>query len=204
MKFSARIYGLLTILGIVFLALVLLVAYLDTTSLLGILGGVLVFLSFPRFGGFFFVLVGIAFLTVGIVGIIRRYFEGHGKLLSEFSIVFVPLLTFVTFIFVFSLIFFVYLLFFAIGVSIVVGFYELSRGRPATEFMDAVVILIILVLNAILGFYQEFKAEKAVESLKKMAPHNAKVKRGGKVREIDVRDVVPGDIIKLDEGDKIC
>jgi len=99
--------------------------------------------------------------------------------------------------------FLVYLLFFAIGVSVVVGIYELSRGRDPTEFMDALVILIILILNAILGFYQEFKAEKAVESLKKMAPHNAKVKRGGKVREIDVREVVPGDIIKLDEGDKI-
>ncbi|MBY8983293.1 MAG: HAD-IC family P-type ATPase, partial [Candidatus Lokiarchaeota archaeon] len=99
--------------------------------------------------------------------------------------------------------FLVYLLLFAIGISVLVGFYELSRGRDPTEFMDAIVILIILILNAILGFYQEFKAERAVESLKKMAPHNAKVKREGRIREIEVRDVVPGDIIKLDEGDKI-
>ncbi|MBN1214885.1 MAG: cation-translocating P-type ATPase [Candidatus Lokiarchaeota archaeon] len=99
--------------------------------------------------------------------------------------------------------FLVYLLFFAIGVSLAVGFYELSRGHKPTEFMDALVIFIILIVNAVLGFYQEFKAEKAVESLKKMAPRNAKVKRGGKIKEISVSHVVPGDIIKLDEGDKI-
>ena len=99
--------------------------------------------------------------------------------------------------------FLVYLLLFAIGVSIGLGIYELSRGESPTEFMDALVILIILVVNAVLGFYQEFKAEKAVESLKKMAPRNAKVKRNGKVREIGVSEVVPGDILKLDEGDKI-
>lgn len=103
MKFSARFYGLLTILGIVFLALVLLIAYLDSISSLGILGGVLVFLSFARFG-WVLVLVGIAFLTVGICGIERHCFKSHGKLLSEFSLVFVPLLAFITFIFAHTLI----------------------------------------------------------------------------------------------------
>ena len=102
MKFSARFYGLVTILGIVFLALVLLVAYLDTISSLGILGGVLVFLSFARFG-WVLVLFGIAFFTVGICGIERHCFKRYGKLLSEFSTVFVPLLTFITFIFAHTL-----------------------------------------------------------------------------------------------------
>ncbi|MGV9203560.1 MAG: cation-translocating P-type ATPase [Promethearchaeia archaeon] len=99
--------------------------------------------------------------------------------------------------------FLVYLLFFAIVVSIIVGFYQLSVGNEASEFLDALVIFIILIVNAILGFYQEFKAEKALEKLRGMAPHDAKVKRGGKVKKVKVKELVPGDIIILDEGDKI-
>ncbi len=99
--------------------------------------------------------------------------------------------------------FLVYLLFFAIAVSLFVGFYELFTGGEPSEFLDALVIFIILIVNAILGFYQEYKAEKALDSLKKLAPHNAKVKRNGIVKEIDVKYVVPGDILLLDEGDKI-
>ncbi|MHA1467772.1 MAG: HAD-IC family P-type ATPase [Promethearchaeota archaeon] len=99
--------------------------------------------------------------------------------------------------------FLIYLLFFAIAISVIVGFYELSIGEEPTEFLDALVILVILIVNAILGFYQEYKAEKVLESLKKMAPHNAKVKRDWIVREIDVKNIVPGDVLQLDEGDKI-
>jgi Ca2+-transporting ATPase len=99
--------------------------------------------------------------------------------------------------------FLIYLLFFAIAISIIVGFYELSIGGEPTEFLDALVIFIILVINAILGFYQEYKAEKALESLKKMAPHSAKVKRDGIIKEVDVKNIVPGDVLQLDEGDKI-
>ena len=99
--------------------------------------------------------------------------------------------------------FLVYLLLFAIAISIIVGFYELSIGEEPSEFLDALVIFIILIVNAVLGFYQEFKAEKALESLKKMAPRNAKVRRNGIVKEIEVKYVVPGDILQLDEGDKL-
>ncbi len=99
--------------------------------------------------------------------------------------------------------FLVYLLLFAIAVSIAVGFYEVSRGGEPSEFLDALVIFIILVINAVLGFYQEFKAEKSLESLKKMAPRNTKVKRNGTVKEIAVKNIVPGDLIQLDEGDKV-
>ncbi|TFG26445.1 MAG: hypothetical protein EU532_09825, partial [Promethearchaeota archaeon] len=99
--------------------------------------------------------------------------------------------------------FLVYLLFFAIAISIIVGFYALSRGEEPSEFLDALVIFIILILNAILGFYQEYKAEKSLESLKKLAPHYAKVKRDGKIKEISVKEVVPGDIVQLEEGEKI-
>ncbi len=92
---------------------------------------------------------------------------------------------------------------FAIEISLIVVFYELSIGEEPSEFLDALVIFIILIINAILGFYQEYKAEKALESLKKMAPRNAKVKRNGIIKEIEVKYVVPGDILKLDEGDKL-
>ena len=99
--------------------------------------------------------------------------------------------------------FLIYLLFFAIAVSIIIGIYELSTGGEPSEFLDALVIFVILIVNAILGFYQEYKAERALESLKEMAPHYAKVIRGGIVKQIDVCEVVPGDVLQIDEGDKI-
>ncbi len=99
--------------------------------------------------------------------------------------------------------FLVYLLLFAIIISIIIGFYSISTGEEPSEFIDAIVIFVILIVNAILGFYQEYKAERALESLKEMAPHYAKVVRGGNVKKIDVKDVVPGDLLKLDEGDKV-
>jgi len=101
--------------------------------------------------------------------------------------------------------FLIYLLMFAIVISVIIGLYESSRpGAEAwsTEYTDAVVIAIILIVNAILGFYQEYQAEKSLESLKKLAPHFAKVRRGGRVIEIAVEDVVPGDIVLIEEGDK--
>ncbi|MFX1363382.1 MAG: cation-translocating P-type ATPase [Promethearchaeota archaeon] len=101
--------------------------------------------------------------------------------------------------------FLIYLLMFAIVISVIIGVYESSRhgGEPwSTEYTDAIVIAAILIVNAILGFYQEYQAEKSMESLKKLAPHFAKVKRDAKVIEIAVEDVVPGDIVLIEEGDK--
>jgi P-type Ca2+ transporter type 2C len=71
------------------------------------------------------------------------------------------------------------------------------------HFIDAYVILAIVILNAILGFTQEFKAEKALEMLKKMAAPHARVLRNGHVRIIDATKLVPGDILVLETGDKI-
>ncbi|MEW6097193.1 MAG: calcium-translocating P-type ATPase, SERCA-type [bacterium] len=71
------------------------------------------------------------------------------------------------------------------------------------EYLDAVVISVILILNAILGFIQEYRAEKSIEALKKLISLKAKVIRDGKIHEIDAQDVVPGDILVLEEGDKI-
>ena len=102
--------------------------------------------------------------------------------------------------------FLIYLLFFAIAVSLVIGIYESFKNptKPwSSEYTDAIVITSILIVNAILGFYQEFQAEKSMESLRKMAPHFAKVRRNKQVKEIAVEDVVPGDVVLVEDGDKV-
>jgi len=71
------------------------------------------------------------------------------------------------------------------------------------EYTDAIVILVIVVLNGILGFTQEYRAEKAMAALKKMAAPQVKVRRGGHIVTIPSQNVVPGDIIQIDAGDAI-
>jgi len=71
------------------------------------------------------------------------------------------------------------------------------------HWIDAGVIITIVILNALFGFYQEYKAEKTIENLKEMMVPKVKVMRGNKVEEIDAREIVPGDILVLAEGDKI-
>jgi len=71
------------------------------------------------------------------------------------------------------------------------------------EKLDAIVISTIVVLNGIFGFVQEFKAEKAIEALKKLTALKAKVIRNGIETEIDSRELVPGDIILLETGSKV-
>lgn len=79
----------------------------------------------------------------------------------------------------------------------------LSISILIKEIVDASVIGVIVILNAILGFVQEYKAEEAIEALKKMASLKAKVLRDGKEIIIDAAHLVPGDIIILETGDKI-
>lgn len=71
------------------------------------------------------------------------------------------------------------------------------------EATDASMILIIVVLNASIGFIQKYKAEKALEALQKMLSPHAKVIRNGKVQEIKAELLVPGDLILLGEGDSV-
>jgi len=68
---------------------------------------------------------------------------------------------------------------------------------------DAVVIFIVIFINAVMGFVQESKAERAMEALKRMTSPKAKVLRDGAPVVVDVRAVVPGDVISLEEGDKV-
>ena len=70
--------------------------------------------------------------------------------------------------------------------------------------IDSVVIFAIIILNAGLGFFQEYKASKAIEDLNKMMVLKSKILREGRIFEINSEDVVPGDILILGEGDKVC
>jgi len=71
------------------------------------------------------------------------------------------------------------------------------------ETVDAIAIASIVVLNAILGFIQEYRAERALEALKELAAPHAKVLREGQERIIEAKEVVPGDIVLLEAGDQI-
>jgi P-type Ca2+ transporter type 2C len=70
------------------------------------------------------------------------------------------------------------------------------------HYTDAYIIIAIIILNAAIGFGQEYKAEKAIGALKKMIVQSAKVMRGGELIVIPVKMLVPGDIILLEEGDR--
>jgi Ca2+-transporting ATPase len=71
------------------------------------------------------------------------------------------------------------------------------------ESVDAILIFLIVIANGIFGFVQDYKAEKSIEALKKMAVTNALALRSGMKTEIDSKQLVPGDIIFLAEGDKV-
>jgi len=86
----------------------------------------------------------------------------------------------------------VWILIAALGISIFLN-----------ETVDAIVIGVIIIINAILGFVQEYRAEKAIEALKKMASLKATVLRNGKEIKLDSKKLVPGDIILLETGDKV-
>ncbi len=76
------------------------------------------------------------------------------------------------------------------------------EGNPK-EFFEPALILIIVVLNAVMGVYQEGKAEKALDALKNMSAPHARVIRDGEEKIIDASQLVPGDIIHLEAGDFI-
>ncbi|SES30882.1 cation-transporting P-type ATPase [Salipaludibacillus aurantiacus] len=71
------------------------------------------------------------------------------------------------------------------------------------HFIDTAVILLVAIINASIGYFQESKAEKALEGIKNMLSLEANVLRNGEKREVDAAEVVPGDIVYLSAGDKI-
>lgn len=86
----------------------------------------------------------------------------------------------------------IYLLIGAAGLSFVIG-----------HRVDSAVIAGVVVLNTLLGFFQEWRAEGALNALRKMAAHHARVVRDGKPLEIDAADLVPGDVLALETGDRV-
>ncbi len=71
------------------------------------------------------------------------------------------------------------------------------------EIKDSIVIVVVVLLNASLGFFQEYRAEAALAALKNMLAPTARVRRDGEVRLIEAGDLVPGDILLLEAGDRI-
>lgn len=71
------------------------------------------------------------------------------------------------------------------------------------ELSDTIVIIIIVVLNAIIGFFQEYRAEKAMEALKQMSVTQAKVLRNGSSSMLPATELVPGDVIMLEAGNAV-
>lgn len=76
-------------------------------------------------------------------------------------------------------------------------------GFVAQEWTDAAIIMVVVMLNAILGVFQEARSEEAINALKKMATPNAHVRRGGQIVEIPSPQLVPGDIVLLEAGDVV-
>ena len=72
-----------------------------------------------------------------------------------------------------------------------------------SELTDTAILLFIIVLNAAVGVVQQYRADGAVEKLKKLSTSNAKVVRDGRVRVVPASELVPGDIIEFEEGDKV-
>ncbi|MBW8361345.1 MAG: cation-translocating P-type ATPase [Kaistella sp.] len=83
----------------------------------------------------------------------------------------------------------IYVLFAAVFITFLMG-----------EYIDAGIILLVIVLNAVIGVFQEIKAGNAIEALMKISAPKALVKRDGLMREIDSADLVPGDLVFLEAG----
>ncbi len=86
----------------------------------------------------------------------------------------------------------IYILIIASGISFIAG-----------QIKDTIIILVVVLINAIIGFLQEWQADKSIQALKNTVKNKAKVLRDGEINEILTRDLVVGDIIQLEEGDKV-
>ena len=88
--------------------------------------------------------------------------------------------------------FIIYILLFAVVFSLLIG-----------EYVDTTIILAILLANALIGYFQELGAHRSLEALKKISTLRATVIRAGKVSVVAARQLVPGDVVQLEAGDKV-
>lgn len=86
-------------------------------------------------------------------------------------------------------------------IAAAISFGVICVEKNWNELFEPALILIIVILNALMGVIQESKAEKALEALKNMSAPHARVMRDGEEQIIDAKDLVPGDIIKVEAGD---
>jgi len=90
-----------------------------------------------------------------------------------------------------------------INIMVLILIAALSVSIAIGENLDAIAIGIIILINSGVGFIQEYKAEKAIEALRKMIAPYALVRRNGDIQKVATRDLVPGDIVVLEEGAQI-
>nr|EGQ40554.1 MAG: ATPase, P-type, transporting, HAD superfamily, subfamily IC [Candidatus Nanosalinarum sp. J07AB56] len=93
----------------------------------------------------------------------------------------------------------IYLLIVAAILSVGIGVFP----GESPKYGEAGIIMLILFANGIFGFVQDYRAEKSIEALKKMSTPNATVLRNGRKKEVDSTQVVPGDIVVLEQGDAV-
>ncbi|MHA2360020.1 MAG: cation-translocating P-type ATPase, partial [Candidatus Thorarchaeota archaeon] len=96
----------------------------------------------------------------------------------------------------------VIILIIAIGISLMTAMLDPAHGESG--IIDAIVIFAIVIFNAIFGFVQEYKSEQALEALKDMAAPKARVMRDGLWTVLESKNVVPGDLVGFEAGDRIA
>jgi len=84
--------------------------------------------------------------------------------------------------------------------AIVSAYISMRKGEPYT---DTYVIMAIVIMNAVLGFVQEYRAERAVEALKRMVAPHVIALRDGREESLDSRNLVPGDVVLLEAGSRV-
>jgi P-type Ca2+ transporter type 2C len=81
--------------------------------------------------------------------------------------------------------------------------YLLEQPRSPGNLELAIAVLAVVLLNAVIGFVQEYSAERTAQALQAMVPHSCRVLRGGEQDEVPVRDLVPVDVVLLEAGDAV-
>jgi P-type Ca2+ transporter type 2C len=90
-------------------------------------------------------------------------------------------------------------------VSGIFDFMEIQAGKTSgLPFKDTIAILSIVILNGLLGYFQESRAEQALAALKRMAAPKVRVLRDSRISEIEARELVPGDVIYLEAGNQLA